>query len=52
MSIECKKRHICEKDYICNPATCSCQNVKYLASIKDDSAVTFDQIIDADMEAK
>ena len=21
---ECKKHHICEKDYIWNPATCSC----------------------------
>ena len=25
---ECKKYHICEKDYIWNPATCSCKNVK------------------------
>ena len=23
---ECKKRHACEKDYVWNPATCSCQN--------------------------
>ena len=23
---ECKKRHVCEKDYISNPATCSCEN--------------------------
>ena len=30
---ECKKHHICEKDYIRNPATCSCEDGKYLASI-------------------
>ena len=40
---ECKKRHICEKYYIWNPATCSCENGKYLASIMDDSAITCDQ---------
>ena len=45
-NVECKKRHICEKDYIWNLATCSCQNVKYLASIMDDSAITCDEIID------
>ena len=33
---ECKKHHICEKDYVWNPATCNCQNVKYLASIMDE----------------
>ena len=32
---ECKNQHICEKDYIWNPATCSCENGKYLASIDD-----------------
>ena len=42
----CKKHHTCEKDYIWNPATCSCKNGKYLASIIDDSAVTCDEIID------
>ena len=42
---ECKKHHICEKDYIRNPATCSCEDGKYLASIMDDSAITCDKII-------
>ena len=28
-----------EKDYVCNPATCNCENGKYLASIMDDSAI-------------
>ena len=23
---KCKKRHVCEKNYIWNPATCSCEN--------------------------
>ena len=32
-----KKNHICEKDCIWNPATCSCKNGKNLASIIDDS---------------
>ena len=36
---ECKKRHICEKDYIWKPAACGCENGKYLASIMDDSAL-------------
>ena len=30
---ECKKHHICEKDYIWNPSTCFCKNEKYLESI-------------------
>ena len=45
---ECKKRHVCEKDYILNPATCNCENGKYLASIMDDSAITCDEIIDVE----
>ena len=44
---ECKKHHMCEKDYIWNHATCSCKNGKYLASIIDDSVITCDKIIDA-----
>ena len=47
---ECKKHHICEKDYVWNPVTCSCKNRTYLASIMDDSAITSDEIID--VEAK
>ena len=43
---EWKKHDICKKDYIRNPATC--ENGKYLASIMDDSAITFDEIIDAE----
>ena len=45
---ECKKHHICEKDYIWNPATCSCKNGNYLASVIDHSVVTSDEIIDAE----
>ena len=26
---ECKKRCVCEKDYIWNPTTCICENGKY-----------------------
>ena len=42
---ECKKHHICEKDYVRNPATCNCENGKYLASIKDDSVIACDEVI-------
>ena len=49
------KRHVCEKDYVWNSATCNCKNGKYLASIMDDSVITCDEIIELyeeDMEAK
>ena len=48
---ECKKRRVCEKDYIWNPSACSCENGKYLASIMDDSLTICNEIIDAE-EAK
>ena len=35
------------KDYTWNPATCNCENGKYLASIMDVSAVICDKVIDA-----
>ena len=41
---ECKKHHKCEKDYIWNPATCSCKNWKYLPSIIVDSVSTCDEV--------
>ena len=41
-----KKHRICEKDYIWNPATCSCEKRKYLPSIIDDSVITYDKIIE------
>ena len=42
---ECKKRHVCEKYYIWNPATCTSENRKYLASIMDDLAIMCDETI-------
>ena len=47
---ECKKRHVCEKYYIWNLATCCCQNRKYLASIMDDSVITCDEIIGVEVK--
>ena len=44
---ECKKYHVCEKDYIWNPSACSCENRKYLASIMDNSAITCGEIIES-----
>ena len=43
---ECKKHHTCEKNYIWNPATCSCKNGTYFASIIDDSVITCDENIE------
>ena len=43
----------CQKDYVWNPATCSCENGKYLASVMDGSAITCDEIIEScDEETK
>ena len=48
-----KDQYRCQcKKHIWNPSTCSSKNGKYLASIMDDSAITCDEIIDADAEAK
>ena len=33
------------KNYVWNPATCNCENGKYLASIMDDSAIICDEVI-------
>ena len=44
---ECRKRHVWEKDYVWNPATCNCENGKYLASIMDDSVITCNEIIES-----
>ena len=41
-----KEYPMCEKDYMWNPATCSCRNGHYLASISDDSVITCDEIIE------
>ena len=38
---------MCGKDYVWNPARCNFENGKYLASIRDDSAITCDEIIES-----
>ena len=43
----CKKRHVCVKSYVWNPATCICENGKFLASIMDDSAIICDEVIES-----
>ena len=45
-----KKHHTCGKDYVWNPATCSCKNSRYLASIIDNSVIRCDEIIGAEAE--
>ena len=39
--------HVREKDYVWNPATCSCENGKYLASVMDNSVITCDEIVES-----
>ena len=36
---------MCEKNYIWDPATCTCKNRKYLATIIDDLVITYDENI-------
>ena len=51
-----KKHHICEKDYVWNPSTFTCENGKYLVlylvlyllSVMDNSMIICDEVIDAD----
>ena len=52
VGVNAKKHHVCEKEYIWNPATCSCKNGRYLASIIDNSVITCDDVIDAEKEMK
>ena len=35
-----------KRNYIWNPATCSCENGKYLANIMDNSVITCDEIVE------
>ena len=50
---ECKKHHICEKDYVWNPSTCNWENGKNLASIMDNSTIICDDVIESyDKEKK
>ena len=42
-----KEHNVCEKDYIWNPARCSCENDRYLANIIDDSVITCDENLNA-----
>ena len=39
--------NVCEKDYVWNPATCSCKNGKYLASVMDVSVIMCDEVIES-----
>ena len=41
---------VCENDYVWKPAKCNCGIGKYLASIKDDSAIICDKVIESYVE--
>ena len=45
VDVSVKKHNICDKHYIWNSASCSCQNGEFLANIMDDSVITCDEII-------
>ena len=48
MSVKIKKKHhVCEKDFIWNTATCSCENGKYVISITSDLVITCVEILEA-----
>ena len=44
VDVSVKNAMYVKKDYIWNPATCSCENGKYFASIMVDSTITCDDI--------
>ena len=44
VNVSVKNCHICEKDYVWNPARCNCENVKYIGSIMGDSVIICDEI--------
>ena len=50
VNVSVKRPHVCEKDYVWNPAIClrSCfENGKYLASTMNDSVITYDEIMES-----
>ena len=42
-----KEHYACEKDYIWNLATCSCENGEHLVSSIGDSVIRYDKILNA-----
>ena len=48
----CKKRHVCEKDYVWNLATSNSENGKYFASIMDHSVIICDENTESYGETK
>ena len=47
VNVSVKKRHVCEKDYVRNPATCNWKNGKSLASTIDDAAIVCYEVIES-----
>ena len=46
VTVKVKKKHCMrKKDYIWNPAVCSCENGKYLVRINNDSVITCNEMI-------
>ena len=57
VNVKIQKYFVCAKNilfgfyFIWNPATCSCGNGKYLASIMDNSMIMCDEIIHAEAKS-
>ena len=47
VAVNVKKHHICEKDYVWNPAICNFENGKFLARIMDNSVIKCDKVIES-----
>ena len=47
---ECKRIHLCQKDYVWNSTTCNCENGKYLASIMYNLGIICDEVIKSYIE--
>ena len=45
VNVSVKNDMYVKKNYVWNPVTCGCENGKYLASIMDDSAIIWDEVI-------
>ena len=46
VSAKHSRKIVCEKGYIWNPTTCSCESGRYVKGVVDDSVIKCDEIIE------
>ena len=46
VSVKHSRKIVCEKGYIWNPTTCSCESGRYVKGVVDDSVIKCDEIIE------